>query len=446
MPNLKNIVNSISSGPIWLGELLVNINKNPSLIFGKTYDKNYKVFNQKEIFRTNDLLDVVNYSLANVPYYKDLYNGLKINSIEEFENIIDFIEKDTVLNDLNKFLSTDFSNGKYDLVTTGGTTGTPMKLYVPKDRYKVELAAVHSAWNRVGYNFSKRAVLRNSKVIDRPYEINPITREYIFDGFNLTESNFYHIYNVMKKRNIKFLHAYTSNAFAFSKFLVSHKLDVSFIHAFLTASENVYPHQHEYITNTAGIRHYNIYGHSEKLAFAGFCKDSDIYHFEPSYGYVELINDNNLKVCTPGEIGEIVASTISNKGMPLIRYKTGDYAEYAYNECPNCGHKGLSVKRILGRWGGDKIYNLDGSYVTTTALNLHNSIYEKIEGLQYYQPKKGVLDIRVIPNKNFNADVVDQLRNVISTKLSLDSVVNIVQVNSLEKNRNGKFLLLVSDI
>ena len=444
--NLKTLVNLASSGPLWVGDLLANINHFPGIIFGRQYLNNYHGAKGNGADDIDPLIEAINNAIKTVPYYQKLYSGLLLKNKEEFSRLIGFIDKNIVVDNFNDFLSTDFNESDYDLVTTGGTTGAPMKLFVPKDRYKMELATVHSAWGRVGYNFSKRAVLRNHKITGRPYIINPITKEYIFDGFNLSDENFMLLYNVMKKKNLHYLHAYTSNAFEFAKFLVLNNLDTGFIKGFLTASENVYPHQHDYITKVAKIRHFNIYGHSEKLAFAAYCLNSDIYHFDNNYGYVELIDDSGQKVSTPGAIGEIVASTLSNRGMPLIRYKTGDYAEYAFDVCPHCGHEGLSVRKILGRWGGERIYNTDGSYVTTTALNLHDSIYEKISGLQYHQPEKGVLNVRVIPRYNFDSEVARDLKNSISSKLSSDTVINIIESERIEKSKNGKLLLLISGV
>lgn len=83
----------------------------------------------------------------------------------------------------------------------------------------------------------------------------------------------------------------------------------------------------------------------------------------------------------------MVGTTFDNLGQPLIRYKTGDFSSYL--EYNTSGKKILNG--IEGRWYDMKIYNEDNTFVTPTALNLHDQLYTHIEGLQYYQKHKGNL-------------------------------------------------------
>ena len=100
----------------------------------------------------------------------------------------------------------------------------------------------------------------------------------------------------------------------------------------------------------------------------------------------------------------------------------------------------------MGRWNGDKVYNRDGSYVTTTALNLHDDLYRKIDGLQYYQQEKGMLEVRIIKNALFTDADEERLLRSIRTKLSPSTIVALRQVEWLERKQNGKFLLLISNV
>ena len=77
-------------------------------------------------------------------------------------------------------------------------------------------------------------------------------------------------------------------------------------------------------------------------------------HIREADLYIELINPITGEVVqgespkTPGysPYGEIVITTLTRKGMPLIRYRTGDYSRWILGQCP-CGSQ---LKRL------DKIY------------------------------------------------------------------------------------------
>src|SRR5690606_34530254 len=133
--------------------------------------------------------------------------------------------------------------------------------------------------------------------------------------------------------------------------------------------------QKNLIQNILNIRMLTWYGHSEKLILAHEGVTCEHYHCNPFYGYAEIIDENGRPATHPGDFGELVGTGFINSRTPFIRYRTGDYAEFVGNTCPNCGHIGLTFKNIKGRWNGDKILLSNNTFITTTALNLHDKIY-----------------------------------------------------------------------
>ena len=165
----------------------------------------------------------------------------------------------------------------------------------------------------------------------------------------------------------------------FGNFLINNNKDYSFIKGFFTSSENVTDLMHIFFKETLKIPHINFYGHTEKLVFGAYCENSTKYHIDSFYGYTEILDESNKEA----NFGEITGTTLHNFNMPLLRYKTGDFGNKSKIDC-TCNFNGVLLESITGRWNGSKIYNADNSYVTTTALNLHNDIYTKIQGIQYF--------------------------------------------------------------
>ena len=439
------IYNFISKLPLSFQIALMRMNRFPQLIFGREYYRNYKRLkdgglSQNEV--QEKVVSMFNFAVEHVPFYRERYG--KIDSIEAFTSHVKFIDKDDVILNLEKFYSPLKDSESYDLQTTGGTSGKPLMIYQPKDRFKHELAMVHYAWSTVGYNFSVRGVLRNHKLSDgQKCRIDPVTRELQFDNFDNSNENFWFVYQTLKKYQIQFIHAYPSAAYQFALFCKREKLDLTFIKAFLCSSENVLPEYRMLIEVELGIKLFGFYGHTEKLVFAYNCPKSDAYHVEHGYGYFELINESGEIVVQRGEMGEICGTTLSNEGMPLIRYKTGDYAVLEGTSCPHCGARKMTLKSIVGRWNGDFIENLDGTKVSLTALNLHSDDYTYLDGLQYYHPYAGYVEVWIVPSSGFNDKLEESLLNQIATKFKKDMVVVVKKVPSLKKKDNGKFVQLI---
>jgi phenylacetate-CoA ligase len=132
--------------------------------------------------------------------------------------------------------------------------------------------------------------------------------------------------------------------------------------------------------------------------------------------------------------------------MPFIRYRTGDYAEYVGDYCPACNRNLPVIRNIRGRWSGDRIYNADGTFVTTTALNLHNELYQVINGMQYLQERKGALTVLIVKSPVYNYGHEASLYDHFQSKLHRETVVTIQYVDRLRRLPNGKFVQIISSI
>ena len=356
---------------------------------------------------------------------------------------ISFINKNTILESFDKMI---IKKSGADYVTTGGTSGKPLGFYINKNRKGFEWFWMTNNWNKVGFTLKDyRAVLRNHKLKERKFQIDPLVREYRYNNFSLNDSYIDYVIKHSLENNIKFLHAYPSAAYMLASRIKKMKSKHSF-NTFLCGSETVFPFQKELIQKELEIRMYTFYGHTEKLILAGEESVCENYHSNPFYGFTEIIDGSGSPIKTAGLSGELVGTGFINTKMPFIRYKTGDFAEYVGEICPNCGHIGLTFKNVKGRWIGDKIYKSDGAVITTTALNLHNDAYHYIKNIQYKQEQKGELEVRIVPENNYNSLIKEKLLNELILKVGNNLKINIVEVESVEYTQNNKFQLLIQKI
>jgi phenylacetate-CoA ligase len=71
-------------------------------------------------------------------------------------------------------------------------------------------------------------------------------------------------------------------------------------------------------------------------------------HYWADYFLLEIIDPDTLQPVAPGEVGEMVVTTLRKSGSPLIRYRTRDLTRLVPGECP-CGCTLPRHDRILGR-------------------------------------------------------------------------------------------------
>ena len=97
---------------------------------------------------------------------------------------------------------------------------------------------------------------------------------------------------------------------------------------------------------------FDHYGMTEMGLGGGVdCQAHAGYHLRENDLYFEVVNPATGRPAAAGEAGEVVFTTLTRKGMPLIRYRTGDISRILTDDCP-CGCALRRLERIAGRVDG----------------------------------------------------------------------------------------------
>ncbi|SDF05371.1 phenylacetate--CoA ligase family protein [Sporomusa acidovorans] len=104
------------------------------------------------------------------------------------------------------------------------------------------------------------------------------------------------------------------------------------------------------IREELGVELYDIYGLTEIYGpgISISCKRGNGLHYWDDYLLFEIINPKTGQPVADGEFGELVITTLTKEGAPLIRYRTRDITRMLPEECP-CGMAHPRHDLILGR-------------------------------------------------------------------------------------------------
>ncbi len=104
------------------------------------------------------------------------------------------------------------------------------------------------------------------------------------------------------------------------------------------------------IEERLGILTIDIYGLSEIIGpgVATECHCQCGLHVQEDHFIPEIINPETEEVLAPGEKGELVFTTITKEGLPLIRYRTRDISSLNYEKC-ECGRTLVRMSKVSGR-------------------------------------------------------------------------------------------------
>jgi phenylacetate-coenzyme A ligase PaaK-like adenylate-forming protein len=97
---------------------------------------------------------------------------------------------------------------------------------------------------------------------------------------------------------------------------------------------------------------YTHYGTTEMGLGGGLeCQANSGYHLRELDLYLEIIEPHTGKPVEDGNMGEVVFTTLSRRGMPLIRYRTGDLSRFLPKSCP-CGTVLKTLAAVRSRLAG----------------------------------------------------------------------------------------------
>ena len=100
-----------------------------------------------------------------------------------------------------------------------------------------------------------------------------------------------------------------------------------------------------------GCRVYAHWGLTESGLGGGVeCQAHQGYHIREADLYLEVVDPASGAPLPPGRTGEVVLTTLTRRGMPLLRYRTGDLAAWLPGDCP-CGSLLRRLGRVQGRLG-----------------------------------------------------------------------------------------------
>ncbi|MFP4517193.1 MAG: phenylacetate--CoA ligase family protein [Desulfovibrionales bacterium] len=209
------------------------------------------------------------------------------------------------------------------------------------------------------------------------------------------------------------------------------------------------------IQSKLGLKALDIYGLSEIMG-PGVGMECAVaqhgLHLWEDHFLVEIINPDSGEILPPGEIGELVVTTLTKEAQPLIRYRTRDITSLNYIPC-KCGRTHVRMNRVMGR--SDDMLIIRGVNVFPSQIE---SILLETEGLTpHYQlvvTREATLDnleVRVEVDEKIFSDEIKHLQRIeskiqknIKEFLGVTAKISLVEPRSIVRSE-GKAQRIIDE-
>jgi len=453
--------------PIWLQNIIVSgqgllfrYRRADERIMREFYEflikSNRWTTEQYRSYQLIKLREILKIAFNNVPYYRDLQKELRCEP-EDFKkpediSFLPILEKSQVRGQEHLFLNETIDLKNCLAGGTGGTTGTPLKLYDIREGFSRRWAFVIRLRHWAGLknpfyprlaHFTGRKLLAPEQSLGKPifWRWNFPGNALLFSSYHLTPQNVPYYVKALNDYHPELIDGFPSALLAIVR--VSRRLGLRLPspQAIIVTSETIFPEHRAEIEEAFDCRLFDQYAASEPSCFWCDCEYGEM-HENPEYGISEIVNSVG-EPASPGEAGDILVTSFLNPVMLLIRYRLGDRAVRGSAARCLCGREMPRIEKIEGRFD-DIFYIPERGYVGRLDAPLKG--LKNIIESQVIQEDLENIRVLIVPDLGYNPETGQQLihalRYVVGDKIN----ISIETVDNIPRLPNGKFIAQISKV
>jgi phenylacetate-CoA ligase len=406
---------------------------------------------EKEEKLLEKLNSVINYCYNNVPYYKDLFdksnlilkkNKIVLNKFSDLE-MIPILTKKLINENLNELKSIRFDDKQLVRNSSGGSTGEKAVFY--QDRiHRLTQTSNFLAFLRIhGVRYWQRKHLLvwgnqedlgNSILPDNIYYHLLFNDSVVLNASNLSEKELNRCSDILKKIKFDYIRGYSQGIFILAKHINDNKIKIKKQKLVISTATQLSNEMKIEIKKAFSCDIVDFYG-SREVGSIGYYESNESLKIFHNMNYVEVENIEN------SSIGELIITNLSNKGMPLIRYKIGDIGIISNNE----KQLPFYISKLNGRVA-DVFHTIDNKKIDGTFLTTILNEFDGINQFQIIQEKIDLIKIRFVSNINVNQLIFDKISFKFSKIFGDECELIFVKEKYIPPSKSGKFLYVICKI
>ncbi|MFZ2539558.1 MAG: phenylacetate--CoA ligase, partial [Oscillospiraceae bacterium] len=185
------------------------------------------------------------------------------------------------------------------------------------------------------------------------------------------------------------------------------------------------------------------YGMSELMGpgVSGECHLRQGMHINEDHFIPEIIDSKTGNVLDKDETGELVITTITKQGIPMLRYRTKDISRLNYEPC-ECGRTFVRMDKIKGRSDdmlkirGVNVFpsQIESVLVVMQHIGPHYQLVVRREGyMDTLEVQVELIDSSLLDNYGALELLQQKVRDNLKTVLGIDAKVSLIEPKSLER-------------
>lgn len=419
------------------------------LLVDQALDREYWSSHQWQSWQEERLAFILHRAATLVPFYREQWAKRRRQGDRAAWDVLSnwpALGKQAVRKNPQAFISEDCHVSRMYHDHTGGTTGTPLDIYLKKETiiawYALFEARVRH-WHGVTRN-QTWAILGGQMVVPftqlRPpfWIYNAGLNQLYLSTFHIKIENAAAYAHALSHYHPSHLIVYPSAAAELARCFLSAGLKPPPVSVVFSNSEPLLPAQQSIISQMFGCPVRNTYGMAEIVLGASECKCGNL-HFWPETGVYEL---GEVEAdASYDEARPILSTGLLNPDMPLVRYETGDRGHKLQESDCTCGRRLPIMPTIEGRMS-DMLLTIDNRRIYWL-----NPVFYNLPIVEAQIIQEANLDIRVniVPTTDFNLETEVEIIRRLQLRVG-KLKINIDRIVTIPREKNGKIRPVISHV
>lgn len=396
-------------------------------------------------YQRKTLISFIQFAANNSSFYHRLYANVDLSAIKSIEDLqmLPIVDKEMLRANIDDVYTISLRDAI--IGNTGGTTGKSLTVRTTRADNNIRMAQLDHFKSRVGFeNLRMKRATFNGKHIIPPsqkknvyWRYNASCKQMIYSSFHLTEDKIGYYVQSLNKFKPQAIDGFFSSICDIASYIDRHGIKVEFVPiAIFPTSETVNDEGRNLIERVFNCKVYDQYASSEGAPFITECGCQRL-HVELNTGVFEFLDS-----------GEVLVTSFTTHGTPLIRYAIGDKMVPADDNVRcNCGLHGPIIKKIEGR-KLDFLYRPDGAKINAgNVSNLLKYLPNSVIRTQFKQEELDEITIllevdRMKFKEDSKKDILSECRHTFGDEMKV--VIHVV--DSIPRADSGKFRMIINNV
>ncbi|UJS24297.1 hypothetical protein [Thiothrix winogradskyi] len=397
-----------------------------------------------------ELRSLIEHAKKYSPYYASTLKNIEAIKIKNIDDIkkIPIIEKEELRQNIKSIYTT--ANRNTIKSFTGGTTGKSLEVYFTQNDFQKRMAYLDSFKYKCGINniflskkatfsgrsFAKGFFQKNSNIY---WRFNSAYNQRLYSTFDMQEENLRYYISDLNDYKPEIINGFVSAIYQLAKYVLDNNINLVFTpKAIFTTSETLLSFHRDAIQSAFSCKVFNQYASAEGAPFITECVAGKL-HYRMDTGVIET-----------NETGEMLVTSFTTYGTPLIRYNIGDRITFAKNDgyslC-ECGSCHPIVESIDGR-AVDYLFSPEKGKVSLSHLaDVIKGIPNSIKEVQFIQNNIDEIEIHLnVDKKQYTAQDEKKIIESMTYRFGRNMFFTIKLADRIERTRGGKFVLIKNNL